>query len=107
MDYPIYNLQAFFNLAKIGDYIGIDLWHYESSKGSGLKKAIDYLLPYALSNKAWPYKQEGPIGEDSLADIMCQASKHYESTSYRQIYNVIISANGTNLNSLIYGCITN
>ena len=108
MDYHIYNLQAFFNLARVGDYVGIDLWHYESSKGSSLKKAIDYLLPYALNNKAWPYKQEGLIGEDNLADIMCQASKHYESTSYRQIYKAIIPENRTDgLDSLLYGCISN
>jgi len=41
LDYHIYNLQAFFNLAKVGDNIGIDLWHHESSEGSGLNRAID------------------------------------------------------------------
>lgn len=107
LDYHIYNLLAFFNLAKVGDNLGIDLWYHESSEGSGLKKAIDYLLPYALEKKQWPYQQEGPIRSYRVADLLCQASKHYEpNTTYREAYISIPWDNGTYApNSLIYGCL--
>jgi hypothetical protein len=107
LDYHIYNLEAFFNLAKVGDNLGIDLWHHESSEGSGLKWAIDYLLPYALEKQQWPYQQEGPIRSYRLADLLCQASKHYEpNTTYIDAYKSIPWDNGTYApNSLIYGCL--
>lgn len=107
LDYHIYNLQAFFNLAKVGDNLGIDLWYHESSEGSGLKRAIDYLLPYALEKKQWPYQQEGPIRSYRLADLLCQASKHYEpNTTYREASKSIPWDNGTYApNSLIHGCL--
>ena len=107
LDYHIYNLQAFFNLAKVGDNLGIDLWHHDSSEGSGLKRAIDYLLPYVLEKQQWPYQQEGPIRSYRLADLLCQASKHYEpNTIYREAYKSLSWDNGTYApNSLIYGCL--
>jgi hypothetical protein len=107
LDYHIYNLQAFFNLAKVGDNLGIDLWHYESPEGSGLKRAFDYLLPYVLEKQQWPYQQEGPIRSYRLADLLCQASKHYEpDTIYREAYKSISWDDGTYApNSLIYGCL--
>ena len=107
LGYHIYNLQAFFNLAKVGDNLGIDLWHHESSEGSGLKRAIDYLLPYVLEKQQWPYQQEGSIPSYRLADLLCQASKNYEpNTIYREAYKSISWDNGTYApNSLIYGCL--
>ncbi|HJR85737.1 MAG TPA: alginate lyase family protein [Nitrososphaeraceae archaeon] len=47
LNYHIFNLQGFFNLAKIGENIGIDLWSYETPEGSGLQKALNFLLPFA------------------------------------------------------------
>jgi hypothetical protein len=107
LGYHIYNLQAFFNLAKVGDNLGIDLWHHELSDGSGLKRAIDYLLPYVLEKQQWPYQQEVPIRSYRLADLLCQASKNYEpNTIYREAYKSIAWDNGTYApNSLIYGCL--
>ena len=106
LDYHIFNLLGFFNLAKIGDNIGIDLWNYETPKGSGLQKALDYLLPYALGKETWPHKQIKPIYTDRLLDLLCQATIHYEENeSYKQAYSSIDRLNVTKeTNGLIYGC---
>lgn len=45
--YLSYNLYGFLNLIKIGDQIGMDLLNYQSPKGNSLKKAFEWLIPYA------------------------------------------------------------
>jgi hypothetical protein len=106
LDYHIFNLLAFFNLAKIGDNIAIDLWNYETPQGSGLQKALDYLLPYALGKKTWPHKQIKPINMNELHDLICEATVHYEDNEfYKQAYSSIDLVNVTSkTNGLIYGC---
>lgn len=106
LNYHIFNLLGFFNLAKIGGNIGIDLWNYETLEGSGLQKALDYLLPFALGNETWPYTQIKPINKDGLHDLICQAAVHYEDNgSYRQIYRSLEQLNITRqTDGLIYGC---
>ena len=106
LDYHIFNLLAFFNLAKIADNIGIDLWNYETPLGSGLQKALDYLLPYALGKETWPHEQFKPINTDRLLNLLCQATIHYEGNkSYEQAYSSIGRPGLIKeTNDLIYGC---
>jgi Alginate lyase len=106
LDYHIFNLLAFFNLAKIADNIGIDLWNYETPRGSGLQKALDYLLPYALGEETWPRKQTKPINMDRLLNLLCHATIHYEGNkSYEQAYSSIGQPGIIKETSdLIYGC---
>lgn len=107
LNYHIFNLLGLFNLAKIADRIGIDLWDYKTPEGSGLQKALDYLLPYALKKETWPYKQIKPIYMSRLVDLLCQATIHYDGNeSYRGAYRSIISPNLVKeTNNLMYECI--
>jgi hypothetical protein len=107
LNYHIVNLLGLFNLAKIADRIGINLWDYKTSEGSGLQNALDYLLPYALKKETWPYKQIKPIDKSGLVDLLCQATIHYDGNeSYRGAYRSIISPNMVKeTNSLMYECI--
>jgi Alginate lyase len=90
LDYSMFNLLGLFRLATIGEHVGIDLWNYKTPKGAGLQKALDYLLPYAIKNKSWPYSQTKRIWTENLADLLCQASMHYQnSQSYIEAYNSI------------------
>ena len=107
LDYHMFNLLALFNLAKIGDYVGIDLWDYNTRKGSGLQKELDYLLPYALGKEKWPYEQIKPLDTGKLLDLLCQATTHYNGNeTYKQAYRSIDRLNVTKeIDNLIYGCI--
>jgi hypothetical protein len=66
--YAVYNLQAMVLLAGLADRVGVDLWHYQTSggaegsdgsEGSGgsggrsIRKAIAWLVPFALHTKPW------------------------------------------------------
>ena len=106
LNYHIFNLLGFFNLAIVGGNIGIDLWNYVTPEGSGLKKALDYLLPFALGNETWHYAQIKPIDKDGLHDLICQAAVNYkDNDSYIKAYRFLDQLNITmQVDGLIYGC---
>ena len=60
LDYSVFNLLGLFKVAKAGEHVGIDLWNFKTSKGAGLQKAIDYLLPYLSNNETSPHLQKAP-----------------------------------------------
>jgi hypothetical protein len=53
LGYSTMNLEAFINLASLGQQVGVDLWHYEASDGRSIRKALDWLLPYSAGEKRW------------------------------------------------------
>ncbi|CAG8450982.1 4380_t:CDS:2 [Acaulospora morrowiae] len=55
--YSIFNLQGLFLLAERADHYDIDGWNYVGPEGQSIKKAVDFLLPYALNDgEGWPVK---------------------------------------------------
>lgn len=89
LHYSMYNLLGLFQLASIGDRLGIDLWNYEVH-GAGLKKALDFTLPYALDKIPWPYKQIQPTEKAELAKLSCQAIQHYRGNPlYAEAYRSV------------------
>jgi hypothetical protein len=57
--YSRFNVQALFGLATLGEYVGVDLWHYQTAEGGSLRKALDFLMPYAEdTSKPWPYEHD-------------------------------------------------
>jgi len=81
-DYSVYNLQALFNLASLGDRLGIDLWHEQNAQGAGLQTALDFVLPAALNQQSWPYPQIVPIQTSSLIPLLHLATLHYGQSPY-------------------------
>lgn len=58
--YSVFNLQALMTLARWGDDLGVDMWFYEGPQGQSIKKAIDFMLPYAIrGGEGWPVANQG------------------------------------------------
>jgi hypothetical protein len=55
-DYSAFNLTAFFNLATLGERVGIDLWGHRTSDGRSLRKALDFMASVASGERQWSYK---------------------------------------------------
>ncbi len=55
--YSTMNLSAFTALAKFGQKVDVDLWNFETTDGRSIRKAYEYLIPYALNQKKWEYQQ--------------------------------------------------
>jgi hypothetical protein len=95
LHYHLYNLYGLVLLARIGDHVGVDLWNYQIHGGS-IRKALDFIIPYALGNQTWPYsKIKGSSYEDLsfLKGIVCQAILHYGGQSYLQVYRSLEAKN--------------
>ncbi|KAF0459629.1 chondroitin AC/alginate lyase [Gigaspora margarita] len=60
--YSIFNLQGLFMLAERCDHFGCKIkgrngWNYEGPKKQSIQRAVDFLLPFALSGgEGWPRK---------------------------------------------------
>jgi hypothetical protein len=67
LSYTMFNLSAFCQLARLGDLVGVDLWNYQTPDGRGLRRALDWVLPYALGEKTWTTKQ---ITDETYAPLL-------------------------------------
>ncbi|TKK67398.1 hypothetical protein FC093_13940 [Ilyomonas limi] len=85
LSYSTFNLEAWFKLATLADKLDIDLWHYTTPDGKSLKKAFDWLLPYALGNKKWEYKQIAKYDTETIYEMLIEASRHYKDDTYLQL----------------------
>ncbi len=82
LGYSTFCLSAWFTAANLADKVGVDIWNYQTKDGKGIKKALDWLLPYALGEKDWTYQQIHPYKRGELFPIVLQASAHYKEKKY-------------------------
>lgn len=58
MHYVTWTLNAAFDLADLGNCVGVDLWDFQARNGNGsLRKATDFIAAYANDVEAWPYPE--------------------------------------------------
>ena len=103
--YCTMNLHAFFNLALLGEKVGIDLWNYESSDGRSIKAALDYLVPFTLQKKEWEYSKLLGWEEDlyMMYYLLRVASEKYSNPHYEKVLRSITEIeNEKNIVELIY-----
>ncbi len=68
--YSIFNLEAHIRLATQARRLGADLWDRSTESGRRLRAAVDYLLPFARDDKAWPHKDLDGVRKGSLALVL-------------------------------------
>lgn len=52
--YSTYNLEALFLLAHLAEQAEVDLWNFRTDDGRSIRKALDYLIPFATGRTPWP-----------------------------------------------------
>jgi len=57
--YSVMNLDGLMTLARLGEIVGVNLWNYETRDGRSIRKALEFLQPFASGEKKWPYQQLG------------------------------------------------
>jgi hypothetical protein len=80
--YSCFNLRALTELATLGEHVGVDLWYFKTKDGRSIRAALDYLLPFALGEKLWPYKQLGDLGARDLVQPLLEAARAYNNSAY-------------------------
>lgn len=81
--YSVFNLSAMFELARLGENVGVDLWSFRSDDGRSIRAALDYLLPYALGDRKWSHQQIEPIKAEEMVPLLLEASLHFKAPEYR------------------------
>jgi hypothetical protein len=75
--YSIMNARGLMLLARLGEHVGIDLWHNETPDGRGIRKAIDFLAPFATGEQKWPYEQINGFRPEGGAILLRRAAREY------------------------------
>jgi hypothetical protein len=83
--YSIMNLRGLLQLAALGEHVGVDLWNYETIDGRSIRKALDYLLPFALDGQKWPYQQLGEWPAQELFPLLRKVAAKYRNRQYRAL----------------------
>jgi len=91
--YSVFNLEALFTLASLGDQVGVDLWNYRTSDGRRLRKAVDWLIPFATGQKKWEHDQIVDVNMDSFKRLLVKASEVYHDLGYAAAAEHLVSLN--------------
>jgi hypothetical protein len=70
--YSLFNLEAMSAICRILSTPADDLWKFELPDGRGMRKALEYMVPFIRDKKSWPlkpdvmYDREWPRRQSSL-----------------------------------------
>jgi hypothetical protein len=101
--YSIFNLRALFSLATVAERQGVDLWNFETADGRSIRKALDFLVPFALRERTWPYRQTGKFSPSDLHPLIRQAALKYPKADYKALTKRIPSVDVANRSNLFRG----
>lgn len=84
LHYSNYNLTGMFNLARLGEHVGVDLWSFQTADGRSIRRALDWMIPYATGEKPWEYKQIKKFSFAQTVYCLRQAAIAYKDPAYEQ-----------------------
>jgi hypothetical protein len=56
--YSLFNLDAMATICKILSTPEDDLWHFTTSDGRNMSKAVGFMVPYVADKEAWPFVKD-------------------------------------------------
>ena len=83
--YSAFNLRALIDLASMGQNLGVDLWHFQTSDGRNIRKALDFMAPYVNPDSKWPYQQIEKPDRKALAGLLLRAAPEYPDAHYETL----------------------
>jgi hypothetical protein len=99
--YMQYNLAALFGLATRAEHAGVDLWRYETDRGAGIQKALDFVVSH-LENPETPWPYRGKRGWWlSFYSVLAQAGRVYGDERYVSLLSAHPEKNSWELVDLI------
>ncbi len=103
--YVVFGLTSFFNLAVMAEKLDVDLWHYATPDGRGIRRALDWLMPYLDNPGAWPGKVTKPVaGQLSGAvPLLHMAWRAYGDERYLRVLRRIRPDPDDHRNRLLFG----
>jgi beta-lactamase superfamily II metal-dependent hydrolase len=84
-DYSIMNLTGFFELGRIGERVGVDVWNHRTPDGRSLRQALDFFLPFAAGERKWPYEQITEFRPHAIHPLLRRAAVAWKEPKYREL----------------------
>lgn len=81
-NYSTMNLGGFVELARLAEAVGVDLWSYQSSDARSIRKAFDYLMPFADGKRKWEYEQIDTLVGERLYSLLRKAAGKYSDVRF-------------------------
>lgn len=82
LHYSSANLGLFFSLAETAAGVGLDLWSYETADGRGIRRALDWLVPFWTGERPWAYQQIVPFTRERACCLLRRAARAYREPAY-------------------------
>ena len=83
--YSVMNLRGLMALAQLGQPLDVDLWAFKTADGRSIRKALDFLAPFAAGQKKWEYKQITGLNPTELSPLLLRAAAYYHEPKYDQL----------------------
>jgi hypothetical protein len=80
--YSVFNINALFELAALAERVDVDLWHFETSDGRSVRKALEYLSAYTDPEKKWPHNQLNALNRNALLPALLRAVVVYGEDAF-------------------------
>lgn len=91
--YSLFNLEALFQAAALGEKLDLDLWSFVTTDGRSIRRALDWLTPFALGEKPWAPTEVSRWDPRRLAPLLQRAALRYQEPSYgnasKKLYGAI------------------
>lgn len=85
MNYSLMNLNGMQCLALLAEHTGVDLWHFETEDGRGLRGALDWFVPYIRDGRDWPWDQITDFDPAGYIPLFRRGMVKYGDPAYREI----------------------
>lgn len=82
VNYTIMNLNGMTLLAEAGRQVGQDIWGATGPEGQGIRKALEWTLPYTANPGSWPYEQLKPADWGALAYPLYLGAAAYDEPRF-------------------------
>ncbi|HSE34058.1 MAG TPA: alginate lyase family protein [Pyrinomonadaceae bacterium] len=101
--YSVGNLDGLMLLARLGENVDVDLWHYETRDGRSIRNALNFLTPFAFGEKKWSYQQLGEWPPQMLYSLLRRASDKYTDPQIVATVSKLPAVETTDRRNLLFG----
>jgi hypothetical protein len=99
--YSVGNLDGLMLLARLGENVGVDLWSFQTTDGRSIRRALDYLTPFAFGQQKWSYQQLGDWPPQMLFSLIRRAAARYQDPQFRALMLKIPSVDASDRSNLL------
>lgn len=83
--YSVMNLAGFFELASMGERLGLDLWRHRGENGAGIRKALEWMTEHTLGGAEWTHQNLTPIQPSRLCPLLRRAAVAYNEPAFESL----------------------